>query len=57
MYEEFYDDLPGSRGHSLSFENSICVFPVRTQLELRSIIGILLKKKKNKTFSKEHLNC
>ncbi len=47
MYEEFYDDLPGSRGHSLSFENSICVFPVRTQLELRSIIGILLKKKKS----------
>lgn len=43
------DNLPGSRGHSLSLENSIGVFPVKTQLELRNIIGILLKKKKNRS--------
>lgn len=35
--------VPGSRGHSLSFENSMGVFPVRTQFELRSMIGILRK--------------
>ena len=35
--------LPGSRGHSFSFANSDGVFPVSTQLELRSIIGILSK--------------
>lgn len=33
--------VPGSKGHSLSLANSAGVFPVRTQLELRSIIGIL----------------
>lgn len=34
-------NVPGSKGHSLSLANSAGVFPVRTQLELRSIIGIL----------------
>lgn len=34
-------NVPGSKGHSLSFANSAGVFPVRTQLELRSMIGIL----------------
>lgn len=37
-------NIPGSKGHSLSLANSAGVFPVRTQLELRSIIGILQKK-------------
>lgn len=37
----FGGNLPGSKGHSLSLPNSAGVFPVRTQLELRSIIGIL----------------
>lgn len=37
--------VPGSRGHSFSFENSMGVFPVRTQFELRSIIGILSKER------------
>lgn len=32
---------PGSIGHSLREANSAGLFPVRTQLELRSIIGIL----------------
>lgn len=35
--------IPGSSGHSLSFANSMGVFPVSTQLELRNIIGILQK--------------
>lgn len=38
--------VPGSKGHSLSFANSAGVFPVRTQLELRSIIGILQETQK-----------
>lgn len=39
--KHLYDAVPGSRGHSLSFASSIGVFPVRTQFELRSMIGIL----------------
>lgn len=35
--------LPGSKGHSFSLANSAGVFPVRTQFELRSIMGILFK--------------
>lgn len=35
------EDVPGSNGHSFSLANSAEVFPVSTQLELRSIIGIL----------------
>lgn len=38
-------NVPGSKGHSLSLANSAGVFPVRTQLELRSIIGILQESK------------
>jgi len=40
-------NVPGSKGHSLSFANSAGVFPVRTQLELRSIIGILQENQLN----------
>lgn len=39
----FFFCIPGSSGHSLSFANSMGVFPVSTQLELRNIIGILQK--------------
>lgn len=35
------ENVPGSKGHSFSLANSAGVFPVSTQLELRSIIGIL----------------
>lgn len=35
------ENVPGSNGHSFSLANSAGVFPVSTQLELRSIIGIL----------------
>lgn len=35
--------IPGSKGHSFSLANSAGVFPVRTQFELRSIMGILFK--------------
>lgn len=54
--------LPGSKGHSLSLANSAGVFPVRTQLELRSIIGILERpknrnqKKMNPFFKKMKAN-
>lgn len=38
--------IPGSKGHSFSLANSAGVFPVRTQFELRSIMGILWKNKR-----------
>ena len=37
---------PGSMGHSLRDASSAGLFPVKTQLELRSIIGILYEGKK-----------
>lgn len=45
--------IPGSSGHSLSFANSMGVFPVSTQLELRNIIGILQKQNTIKNINKK----
>lgn len=42
-----YSNQPGSIGHSFKDANSAGLLPVNTQLELRSIIGIL-KIDKNK---------
>lgn len=46
--------IPGSRGHSFSLANSAGVFPVRTQFELRSIMGILFEIKEKKM---SHTDC
>lgn len=46
--------VPGSKGHSFSLANSAGVFPVRTQFELRSIMGILFKVKQKKI---PHSDC
>lgn len=46
--------IPGSKGHSFSLANSAGVFPVRTQFELRSIMGILFKIKQKKM---SHTGC
>lgn len=40
--------IPGSNGHSFNLANSAGVFPVRTQFELRSMMGILFKVKQKK---------
>lgn len=45
--------IPGSKGHSFSLANSAGVFPVRTQFELRSIMGILFKIKQKKLSHKD----
>lgn len=48
--------IPGSNGHSFSLANSAGVFPVRTQFELRSMMGILFKvKQTNKKVNKHRL--
>lgn len=44
-FTDLAEDLPGSKGHSFSLENSMGVLPVSTQLELRNIIGILKGKR------------
>lgn len=49
----FFFCIPGSSGHSLSFANSMGVFPVSTQLELRNIIGILQKQTTIKNINKK----
>lgn len=49
----FFFCIPGSSGHSLSFANSMGVFPVSTQLELRNIIGILQKQNTIKNNEKQ----
>lgn len=42
--------IPGSNGHSFNLANSAGVFPVRTQFELRSMMGILFKVKQTKRY-------
>ena len=44
--KERKQNIPGSIGHSFSVASSAGLFPVNTQLELSSIIGILVKEKK-----------
>ena len=44
--QERKQNIPGSIGHSFSVASSAGLFPVNTQLELSSIIGILVKEKK-----------
>lgn len=46
----FFPNQPGSIGHSFKDANSAGLFPVSTQFELRSIIGILSKREQNKQF-------
>lgn len=46
----FFSNQPGSIGHSFKDANSAGLFPVSTQFELRSIIGILSKREQNKQF-------
>lgn len=53
-YKSKESHIPGSKGHSFSLANSAGVFPVRTQFELRSIMGILFKIKQKEILRKDN---